>query len=188
MEIKRNHFYIILIALAATIMAAGFVLTAMTFAEQRAQQKTAGYVYPTLEAQRQQAWTTFELYTDYTGGILNTSNGISSTAMATGKNYTLFLNPLDHRITDGQHAWMLRYIKFNSSDNTAALNITMAQSLDSGVTFQNITSVGYLSGSPLFLNLTYNGMPQMFTGNEVVKFDMNVSKTTTVKMETFGSS
>ncbi len=188
MEIKRNYFYIILAALAAIAVAAGFVFTAMTYAELHARSETAGYVYPTLEAQKQQAWTTFELYTGYTGGVLNTSNGISSTAMAKGQNYTLFLNPLDHRIVGGQNVFMLRYIKFNSSDSTSALNITIAQSLDSGVTFQNISSVGYLSGSPLFLNLTGNGMPQMFTGNEVVRFDMNVSKTTTVKIETFGSS
>lgn len=153
---------------------------------------TAGIVVPQGAAQQQLAWTTFEAYDNYTGGNLKTFSGMTNITMINLTNSTFYVSPADHRLVGKDRVYLLRYVRFgNISDSSAMFNVTLSYSYSSnGGNFTNITSSSFAAGNidkSIDLTLTAGKAPLVFTGNSMVRLDMNVSRNTTVNMEIFGS-
>lgn len=200
--------YIVPIALFALVM--GFIAMDYTANQHSAIQPTIITApVPYNRAVTQLAWTTFELYSNYTGGTALTTNGISTVTMLNYTNSTFYLSPSDHRLVSMAEVYLLRYMRFNVSDSTATVLMTLSISSDSGAHFFNISDTKTLasgtnmrdydaisavmtvdvgnSSDMVNTTLTAAKAPLAFTGNDIVRFDVSSDKNSTVKIETFGS-
>ncbi len=155
-------------------------------------QPTAGIVVPQGQAMQQIAWTSFEAYDNWTGGVLRTVNGLTNVSIVSTTNSTLFISPVDHRLTGKPNIYFLRYLRFgNMSNNSAIFNVTLAYSYNSnGGNFTNITSSSFAAGNvdkAIDLTLTAGKAPLAFTGNSIVRLDMKANENMNVYMEIIGS-
>ena len=181
MEKKKLFVIILIIALFA-----GVIL-------QNTSKDAAGAFVPVNRAGQQQAWTIFDVYDASIGGTkLTGGDGVANVTVTNLTNTTVFISPLDHRLVQGPEVYILKYFRFNSSNSSSVITVTLQRSLN-GDNFTTITSQNITGGIYQWdMTLVAGKAPLVFTNGSILKLNMNVTGTemwnTTLRMETFGSN